>query len=160
MIRHIATVVLVLSAAGCRQPPDMDAERGAVRALFDHMATSLCAADWAAYQETWAHDSTVERLDAASGSWLTGWEPLSALYQSMMPRIRGCQFELTKLRIHVSQDATMAWAVSEGRVHMADATIAPTVLWGAFGFEKRAGKWRMVLDHSAVRVAGDTTGRQ
>jgi hypothetical protein len=123
------------------------------------MATSLCAADWAAYQEAWAHDSAVERLDAASDSWLTGWPSVSALYQTMMPQIRGCRFELTRLRIHVSQDATMAWAVSEGRVYMAEPTIEPTVVWGAFGFEKRAGSWRMVLDHSAVRVARDKSSK-
>jgi ketosteroid isomerase-like protein len=160
MISRLAPIVLVLSLAGCRRAPDLEAERGAVRALFDQMATSLCAGDWPAYQDTWAHDSTVERLDAARGSWLTGWAPISALYQSITPQLRGCRFELTTMRIHVSQDATMAWAVSEGRVHMADTTIAPTTLWGAFGFEKRAGRWRMVLDHSAVPVVADTIRRQ
>ena len=159
MIRRPVVIVLLLAAAACRRAPDLDAERAALRAHFDRMATALCAGDWAAYQSTWAHDSTVERLDAASGTWLTGWGPLSAFYESMMPRIRGCRFELTKLRLHVSQDATMAWGASEGRLHMADTTIAPMVLWGAFAFEKRAGAWQMVLDHSAVRVAQDAAGR-
>ena len=160
MIPRLMCIALLLTEGACQRAPDLDAERSAVRALFDHMATTLCAGDWAAYQATWAHDSTVERLDAGTGSWLTGWAPLSAFYQSMMPAIRGCRFELTKLRVHVSQDATMAWAVSEGRVHMSDTTTAPTVLWGAFGFEKRAGTWHMVLDHSAIRVSRDTGGRQ
>ena len=158
MVRRLAAIVLLAAAAGCRRPPDLDVERAALRTLFDHMATALCAGDWAAYQGTWAHDSTVERLDAASRNWLTGWAPLSKFYQSMMPKIHGCRFELTKLRVHVSQDATMAWAVSEGRLHMADTTIAPVVLWGAFAFEKRAGAWRMVLDHSALMTARDTAG--
>ena len=158
MIHRVVVIVSLLATASggrvlAQRAPDLNAERAALRGLFDHMATALCAGDWAAYQDTWAHDSTVERLDAANGSWLTGWAALSKFYQSTMPKIRGCRFELTKLTLHISQDATIAWGVSEGRLHMSDTTMAPTILWGAFGFEKRAGAWKMVLDHSAVRVS-------
>ena len=159
MITRLVSLVLVAVAAGCQHAPNLDSERTSVRHLFEHMSTTLCAGDWASYQETWAHDSTVERLDAASGNWLTGWVALSPFYESMTPRIRGCNFEITKLHIHVSQDATMAWAVSEGTLSRADATIPPIVLWGAFGFEKRAGEWRMVLDHSAVKVSPGADSR-
>lgn len=156
-MRHIGIIVVLLVAlAGCRARFDPAADHAAIRALADRMGVSLCADDWETYQTTWANDSTVEHLDASVGSWITGWAELSSFYKGLLPQIKGCRVEYKPFPVHVSKDGSMAWAAIEGVLHPADSTALPTTLWGAFAFEKRNGRWVMVLDHSGVIPVRDS----
>ena len=149
---------LSLAVVDCGAPVDRAGEAAAIRGLVERMSTTACAGDWMAYQTMWAHDSTVEFLDAQEARWITGWGELSLMYKALIPQLKGCRMTLTRFRPHVSNDGTMAWAASEALLYLSDSTPAPVKLWGAFAFEKRDGAWKPVLDHSGVVRDRDSAG--
>jgi hypothetical protein len=143
MNRLAAVVAVWLALSPCvLAQVNMPDDAAAIRAVWDEAASALVGKDWGRYSKVWAHDENVQVVHPTERSWLTGWPHLEARYRSLISsNVRlAAQTRRFELRIGASRD--VAWATTETLVTVND--VAHTS-WGVGVFQKREGRWRMVL---------------
>ena len=84
-----------------------------MRAVWDELATAIEAEDWDAFAGLWIQDSTAQIVIPAQGTWLNGWDEVSAVYINVVSTGSRLEFQTTRLEVDIGGSGRTAWAVGE-----------------------------------------------
>lgn len=150
---RVAVVIAVAASAGCatgaqqRSAPEHEAE---IRRLWENSSIALCSGDWDRYRRLWSTGADVEVLHPAGGEWIVGADSVMAGYRRLIESGFHCSYRTVHFRVHVSNDASIAWASLEGILYPGDQGSQPQRSWYTLVFERTAGEWRLVHAHASV----------
>lgn len=151
----------LLCSVSCSPAPaadvDVEAERDAVRALWDGTNAALIAKDWERYRQFWIQDPSLQVIHPAQGDWIRGWEAFQERYRGVLSS--DAEFAVTTRRfdVELSPGADVAWATIE-----ADLLVngAASTHWYVLVARKVDGRWRtaLALDSPPPSDAMDALG--
>lgn len=128
---------------------DSEAEKQAIRAVWQRAIDALEACDWPAYSGLWAHEPWVQAMHAGTGSWWTGWTEVGGRYRKIIEKGVPIRGSTSRMDIQVSPGADVAWAAMETEIRT--GATGRRKAWQVVVFQKLEGEWRMVLAFDAPR---------
>lgn len=135
---------------------DLVAEEAAVRGVIDDFYAAAKQKDWGKVSEVMSDDF---RLFADGAEVYEKAPYLEILEQEDLGVL---EMALNNLEIHVASDGKTAWSTFNGHFKHSEELEVETA--ETLVFEKRAGEWKMVHAHAAVKMLGaegpaeETTG--
>jgi ketosteroid isomerase-like protein len=128
---------------------NIEAEKSAIRAVWQRAIEALASCDWEAYSSVWAHEPHVQAIHPATKSWWTGWDEVGPRYRKIIERGIPIRGSTDRMDIHVTPRGDVAWAAMESEVR--SGAKGHRLAWQLVIFEKLAGEWRIVLAFDAPR---------
>ena len=146
----IATgLILILGTVNLRAEQRSDIE--AVTAANLAFDTALSTRDINAMEKVWAAEPYVIAVHPASKVLIVGWDAVRKSWEGTFDRFAEISVSMKEPQIHVAQN--VAWVVGlesvQGKFKNADAVSFTTFTTNMY--EKRDGRWLMVL-HTTSRV--------
>lgn len=115
-----------------------------IRELWDTACISICSADWETYSTIWDKNPNIQLLHPDKEEWLTGWEQIGPYYKESFDAGVKCEILKNDLQLNLSPSGEMAWGTVEISLQYQESKLHAT-LWETVVFEKKEGKWKLVL---------------
>ncbi len=156
----LASVLLVLSLAGCaqnqKQQVDVGAEKAKVKAVVDQYAQALQTEDMGAIDRMMSHDADMVTFGTDANERWVGWDSLRSAIQQQFAAFDSTRVNVYDQMIKVHPSGEVAW-FSERLDVFTKASGQPVNLHGVRMtgvLENRNGNWVFVQFHVSMPVSG------
>lgn len=167
IIKIIPLVLLLCFAINCQKQVeevakevapvvDIEAEKGAVKAVFDEWVKSIETEDMELFSKVIAHDDDMVLFGTDAAEHFIGWEQFKESLQKQFDSFENPDLSIRELVIKVHKSGEVAWCsclfdfkgTTMGEPFSAEGSRFTGVM------EKRNGNWVIVQGHNSVPFAG------
>jgi hypothetical protein len=108
----IFTISLPMILVGCSEPQvDIEAEKVAVRAVWDEINEAFLAKDWNRYSKYFVQSPDFQMVHSAQSDWIDSWNSFQERYEPLVKAEGLWNFETIRFDVRISPLGDAAWAM-------------------------------------------------